>query len=239
VRGTSHVRAGTRCQDASKCEVLAGGKVLLAVASDGAGSAELGGEAAAIVCRRISEAARAHFSETSDLPSDEIIWSWIDEIRDCIALAANRRSVQVREFSATLVGTLVSHNQSLVFHIGDGAVGLRTNGIWQIPSWPEAGEYASTTYFITDENCKLRIFRAEYGANGIAVFSDGIERLALNFASRSAHAPFFTGIIQPVEQATKAGRDRDLSNKLTRYLNSEPVNERTDDDKTLILAVRK
>lgn len=229
-----------RCQDASKCETLREGAVLSAVVSDGAGSATFGGEGAAIVCRTISQMARAHFAFSENLPTDDTLWSWVDEIRDQISLAASKREIPARQFSATLVATIVTAHQALIYHVGDGAVALRLNGEWKVPSWPETGEYASTTYFVTDEpSARLRITRVEGPADAVAAFSDGLERLALNFTSRDAHIPFFTGIFQPVAAANAPGRDRNLSAQLARYLDSPVVNERTDDDKTLVLAARK
>jgi hypothetical protein len=71
----------------------------------------------------------------------------------------------------------------------------------------------------------------------IAVFSDGIERLALEFSSKTAHGPFFESMFAPMRDASP-GRDRPLSRALQRFLDGPTVCDRTDDDKTLILAKR-
>ena len=70
----------------------------------------------------------------------------------------------------------------------------------------------------------------------MAVFSDGLERLVLNFAQKQPHAPFFDRMFGPVERSERVGDDRDLKTALRRYLDTPSVNERTDDDKSLILA---
>jgi hypothetical protein len=44
-------------------------------------------------------------------------------------------------------------------------------------------------------------------------------------------------MIAPLDTGNALGRDRDLSAKLAAYLDSSLVCERTDDDKTLVLAV--
>lgn len=240
VRGTSHVRTGLRCQDASICGALAGDTVLSVIVSDGAGSASYGGQGSALICRTISQLARTHFAQASDLPSDDDIWSWVDECRDRITLAATRRDTTARQFSATLVGAFITPTSVLIYHVGDGAVALRADGQWIVPSWPESGEYASTTYFVTDEpSPRLRITRLEIVVDGVAAFTDGIERLALNFAEQRPHTPFFTGIIQPIDVLQQVGRNAALAAKLAVYLDSPAVNERTDDDKTLVLAGRR
>jgi hypothetical protein len=239
VRGTSHIRTGLRCQDASKCELKSGGTVLSVVLSDGAGSAAFGGEGASLVCRTITEHVRRHFEKQTGFPTDDTVWSWIDECRDRIVLAASHRAIDPRQFSSTLIGALIGNEETVIFHIGDGAVALRMDGAWSIPSWPESGEYASTTYFVTDEpSPRLRISRLFGAVTGMAAFTDGLERLALNFAEQKPHAPFFNGIIQPLDILRSSGSDKALREKLSAYLNSAPVNDRTDDDKTLVLASR-
>jgi hypothetical protein len=85
----------------------------------------------------------------------------------------------------------------------------------------------------------MRVTQFEKPINALAAFTDGIERIALDLSGQAAHQPFFKGIIQPLDQLTNAGVDRDLSRKLLSYLDSAAINQRTEDDKTLILAVRK
>jgi hypothetical protein len=54
---------------------------------------------------------------------------------------------------------------------------------WSAVSWPEHGEYASTTLFMTDDaELRLRISRGQMRIEAAALFSDGLERLALDFS---------------------------------------------------------
>jgi hypothetical protein len=57
-----------------------------------------------------------------------------------------------------------------------------------------------------------------------------------NLGAGHAHAPFFQGILGPVAGSEIAGRDHKLCAALARYLESDAVNARTDDDKTLLVA---
>jgi hypothetical protein len=69
----------------------------------------------------------------------------------------------------------------------------------------------------------------------VACFTDGLERLALRFDTREVHGPF----LSPMLSALRHHKNPDeLFASLSEFLNSEKVNERTDDDKTLILATR-
>lgn len=218
------------------------GRTLIAVACDGAGSASRGGEGASLVTRRLSLAAEAHLRTSLDLPSDEIVRDWIDSVRDLIAAAAERRELRPRDFATTLVMVIAMPARTLTIHVGDGAaVGrLVDDGRWVALSWPENGEFASTTFFVTDDiEVRLRIERTNYHFDRIALMTDGIERLALDLAGGVPHAPFFQGISEPVARSAITGRDGPLSRKLAQYLSSDAINARTDDDKTLIVASRR
>lgn len=240
-RGTSHERAGTPCQDMSRALLLGRRKsVFAAVVSDGAGSARFGGQGAALTCRAVITGARRYFAKFASLPDDDEVWSWIDDARDRITTAATRRDTESRQFACTLVATLALKNSTMILHVGDGAAVVRIGSEWKSPSWPASGEYASTTFFVTDDPTpQLRITRLPQGTDAVAVFTDGIERLALNFAEARPHAPFFDGIFQPVLRSEVAGRNRALAGSLANYLNSAAINERTDDDKSLVLAARR
>jgi hypothetical protein len=193
------------------------------------------------VCRTVSEAARLFFSQADTLPTDDEIWSWIDLARDRLKEAAKLRSSELRQFASTLVGVLATQNDTLILHVGDGAAVLRVNEDWVAPSWPENGEYASTTFFVTDEPApKLRITRLGAASDSIAVFSDGLERLALDFREKRAHIPFFEGLFPPIWAGRSInGPNRPLAVALKAFLDSPRVVARTDDDKSLILAARQ
>ncbi len=241
-RGTSHVRSDTECQDALYCALVGPVEdVFVAIVSDGAGSAAYGKQGAIIVCRTIMTCARRHFSQTEHLPTDADVRSWLDDARDAIATASEHRSLERRQLAATLVAVLAAKDECLVLHIGDGGAVVRGHDTgWICPSWPANGEYASMTYFVTDDpEPQLRITRVSHRVNCVAVFSDGLERLALDFARQNPHAPFFDGMFRPVLQGAKTGKNKKLSQSLATYLDSAAVNDRTDDDKSLILAARR
>ena len=96
--------------------------------------------------------------------------------------------------AATLVAAIVFNDYAVICHIGDGACvpRKRENISWQVPSWPAHGEYASSTYFVTDDpqpNLQYNLIEGE--VLEVAVFSDGIERLVLDFSKKCASEGFF------------------------------------------------
>lgn len=238
VIGTSHLKAGTRKQDAYKARVTENGTLCLAV-SDGAGSASHGGEGASLVCRTLFGRLWPWFEANHDLPPDDTIREWVDEVRDRIAIAADRRTLVRRDFAATLTMLLVGRHDLLVAQVGDGTVVGRRGDEWGVLCWPENGEFASTTYFVTDDpEPRLNLFRSSEPYDGFAAFTDGIEHLALDHAARGAHPRFFAPMMRPVDQEPGSGKLANLSNALAGYLGGSAICERTDDDKTLILASR-
>ncbi|WP_064811687.1 MULTISPECIES: PP2C family serine/threonine-protein phosphatase [unclassified Rhizobium] len=244
VRGTSHVRSGTRLQDAKRCFVKttrAGEPVFCGIVSDGAGSAKFGGEGASLVCRTLATGARHYFETANNLPDDETIWSWIDDARDRISTAAGKRDLTPRDFAATLVFVLATPEEVAVCHIGDGAIVGREahTGEWVTLSSPENGEYASTTYFITDEQPRARFKRHDGDFDAVTLFSDGIEGLVIDSKTGSPHPGFFQPVIRPLEASEDDGRQMLLSMQLAQFLDSSRINERTDDDKTLVVACRR
>lgn len=235
VIGTSHSQNGDRLQDAFAVSEL-GDNDIFAVVSDGAGSAKFSAYGAWLTCRFLSVRFREWVRANPDLPSDEELTDWIDQLRGRISAIAARRGATPRQFAATLAAIVVARNEAVTLHIGDSAIVGRKCGDWNVLCWPENGEYASSTYFVTDDpEPRLIIARHQREHDAFALFSDGVGDLALSHLEQAAHPRFFDPILRPVDAALGAGRLVELSAKLAAYLAGPSVCERTDDDKTLIL----
>lgn len=244
--GTSHLASGSGCDDAAACleTPSENGPSLICVVSDGAGSAALSRIGSQIVVRAFCRSALA-FVRSGAKPKDldrEVAYSWLDHTRDCIERAALReRASSRRLFAATLVGCIVQTDGLAVLHVGDGACALRLRSEqeWRVPSWPAQGEFASTTNFVTDDpEPSANIAYITGDVAEVAVFTDGLERLALNFAEKKAFAPFFHSMFRALPRQSP-GRNKELSLELRKFLDGPAVTQRTDDDKTLIMARRE
>jgi len=215
---------------------------MVAVISDGAGSASHAEIGSRTVCLTFLKACRSFLlrSPLSSLTEDHV-WDWIDGIREAINVKAKAMEARPRDFAATLVAVLVGPAGSVVVHVGDGAVAVKQASMdqWLVPSWPFQGEYASTTSFVTDDpQPRLVVTPVEGIIDEFAVFSDGIERMVLDHVAKSAHHPFFNRMLAPLKASQAPSLDRDLSAALEAYLQSPAVCERTDDDKSLLLGLR-
>lgn len=233
--GTSHILSGDRLQDAYAVSRI-GQDQIFAVVSDGAGTARFGAYGAWLVCRFLTVHFREWLQENSEMPTAELLAGWIDNLRDQISAIAERRETTPRQFACTLAAVLIAPEEVMTLHIGDSAVVGRRGAEWDVLCWPENGEYASTTYFVTDDpEPRLDIARLPRDHNAFALFSDGVGDLALSHLEQSAHQGFFEPMMRPVDASPDTGRLAELSKKLGAYLAGPSVCERTDDDKTLIL----
>jgi hypothetical protein len=247
VIGTSHVKSGTPCQDHHRCQVFRNGvdEPIIAIAvSDGAGSATRGENGAAITCASLIEQAELFLARSGSLASmtKQDAHEWLDAVRKAIANHASEAEHEVRDYACTMLFALVGVEVAVFLQIGDGVIVVNDQDQhWSWVFWPERGEFANTTFFVTDAAAAdhLRFEQRHGSIDEIALLSDGIEPLVLHYASRTVHAPFFDRMFGPVRRSQVIGEDLALSQDLESYLSSPPILERTDDDKTLVLATRR
>jgi len=206
--------------------------------ADGAGSAEKGGAGAELAI----EAAAAFVAEKVEQGefglSDALATDIVLAVRHAIYAAAESENLKARDFACTFLGVLSSPNGTLVLQVGDGGVVIDTGTGLEVVVVPMSGEYANMTYFVTDEDAVRLMETKTYPDRAIkvAAFTDGIQRLALNLATNTPHVPFFAPFFDGMTKAAVEQEDQ-LQGLLSNFLGSQAVNERTDDDKTLALAV--
>jgi hypothetical protein len=250
VIGTSHEKMGLPCQDSGCSRIVSdpeGRDVLLAVACDGAGSASLSLDGANLTTDRfLREFSQATRQLGLDGITKEFVEDWLSRVRAEIRDRAEAADLSPREFACTLLGAVVGQDRAAFFQIGDGAIVVSNRDEpddygWVF--WPQHGEFANQTNFVTQDNALeiLQFELEERCVDEIAVFTDGIERLVLDLQNKTAHAPFFRtlfGWLVKTEPATVGG-EIPTSEVVNRYLSSKQINDKTDDDKTLMLASRR
>ncbi|HJQ23818.1 MAG TPA: PP2C family serine/threonine-protein phosphatase [Blastocatellia bacterium] len=236
--GASHARAGMPCQDAQQVKARADGTMVIAVA-DGAGSASLADVGAALAVN----AAVAYLDGQAGTQA------WADAAPDqgmctealkaaCAAVeaAAACRQVAARELASTLILVVAMPRAAAAIQVGDGAVVIAAEqGQLIALTTPQSGEYINeTTFLISPGAIETAQFRVYEGAlTRLAVFTDGLQMLALRMPEAQPHAPFFL----PLFRFAAAAHDRQAADaELAQFLASERVRARTDDDVTLVLA---
>lgn len=241
LQGSSHIADGTSCQDSNGVCLLGDDEActLVACVADGAGSAKHSDAGSSIACQSILENAASHFGEFGGFGNfnrDDAL-RWCDDIRTRIQAAAVERDCATRELATTLSAVIAAPNSTAFFQIGDGGIILRTHGVYGVVFWPQSGEYANSTNFLTSDDFKdkLEFLSVRARCRDVALMTDGIERLALRFDQQTPHVPFFEPLFKVLRSAADVAG---LSEGLRSFLSSDSVQQRSDDDKTLILASR-
>jgi hypothetical protein len=173
----------------------------------------------------------------------------VERIRDLVGAVAVLEEMERRDYAATLLVALVDRTSGVFAQIGDGAIVFRNaDGLLEPALWPQNGEYANTTWFVTDDEAAdvVQVAHASEVCD-LALFTDGLQSLALRFASREVHPPFFEPMFQQVRAAARCDSNvaaddvpaPSLDERLAAFLGGDAVNARTDDDKTLVLATRR
>lgn len=238
--GTSHLRAGLPCQDRFACAVLSDGTLVAAVA-DGAGSAAAGELGAEIAVGTLVSHLR-HALEAGRPDLELVLREAAAQAREAIAAEALRREETPRTLASTLLAVVVTPDGGGALQIGDGLIVVSDGGAgWSWVFWPQRGEYANTTYFLTDDDAlgRIQIETFPGSVTDVALMSDGLEPLALHYASRTVHDPFFHGMFQPLLHAEGTAEIGPVSTALEQFLASERIGSRTDDDVSLVLATRR
>lgn len=243
LQGSSHRADDTPCQDTHGVLVLGADATptLVACVADGAGSAKHSEIGSSIACSAILERASKHFAEhkgMTDVDIDEVV-QWCEDARGRIQDAALQHDCRLRDFATTLCVAILAPQGSCFFQIGDGAIIIGDESLYGVVFWPQSGEYANSTNFLTSDDYQeqLEFLAVETPrCSKVAVMTDGLERLALRFDTQTPHVPFF----DPLFRAMRSGMDdSSLNEGLKGFLGSSSVQNRSDDDKTLILATRQ
>ncbi len=245
VRGTSHFKTLTPCQDSCAYMVTDSGVLLIAV-SDGAGSAErsdLGSQQA------VNQTLEVLFGEllgrrpTSQRAWGDLLFETFCETRRRVLRLPGEEGGQPRDYACTLTILIADAIWLVTGQIGDGFAAVQTvDGELIGVTEPQRGEYADTTYFITGDDASDRFVGRVYrqgrdiaAVRCLAAMTDGLTNLAIDKSTRAPHQPFF----EPIMQVPGQIRDYEIAlDDLYRFLASDRINARTDDDKTLVLAGR-
>lgn len=240
--GTSHIQSGKGCEDSVSYEIasIADDNILICCVSDGAGSALYAGEASSWVTQRLVALLIEKVKCDIKL-RDSDIFEIAERIYDELYSKAEGKQVEINEYSCTALGCVLYADKSIFIQIGDGAIITDDGGanyvtVW----WPQNGEYSNTTNFLIDDihlkSLEVKIIQQR--TEEIAITTDGLQMLILSNETRAVHQPFFTNLFKTLRLANKAEDLITLNKRLDEYLRSDKINDRTDDDKTLLLATR-
>ncbi|HEY3111527.1 MAG TPA: PP2C family serine/threonine-protein phosphatase, partial [Chloroflexota bacterium] len=171
-----------------------------------------------------------------------LVEAWLSRFQGRVGLAAEQDGRDRRGFACTFLGAVVADGWAGLVQIGDGAIVVDDGGgpdRYAPFVWPRRGEYANETYFATDDRAAehVDLDLLPRRIDEIALLTDGLQGLVLDYARRAPHGPFFARVFAPFRAASDDCAA--LSAQLAAFLASPRVRARTDDDTTLILATRR
>ena len=100
----------------------------------------------------------------------------------------------------------------------------------------DKGEFANETTFVTSRNAldDMQVSVISHPLEFICAATDGLERVALRVSDWMPFAPFFNPLSEYLAQTPNPDEDKAY---LASFLDSERLNQKTQDDKTLLLCL--
>jgi hypothetical protein len=234
-KGIAHAADGSPCQDAFAYASLGAELAAIAVA-DGAGSAPCSKTGAEIA---VDRAVRYLRNVADVLRTDQSSWpiamrGSFDAARGSIVDHARVQAMPASEFATTLQVVLLGHSTCCYARVGDGG-GVGRIGGTLVPLAPAPGNgYANETRFLTSADSDPEVFVLADHVSDCAVFTDGIQHLAMQLAQWKPYDPFFTPLFDFVRTSPDAALAQDSLHEL---LGADRIDRRTDDDRTLVISV--
>ncbi len=235
-QGTSHVASSTPCQDAQEYRAFDTGEgagCIIAV-SDGAGSAAKADIASKLATVTAIEEFIAMEKHPSSINRDDML-AVFQKVRERLLEAAKNDGAEWRDYSCTLLIAGLSSTTCVFAQVGDGCIVTGNESGFKAVTWPHNGEFANQTTFVVSSTfpAALQFESMQRDFDFVALFTDGIQDLALTYATKTVHDRFFPSFRNGL---LKAEDTTSLLIPLLQFLNSSAVNQRTDDDKTLAMA---
>ncbi len=255
--GAAHLRKGRQSDDAFAMNMV--GSYLVAVASDGAGSARCGAEGSNLLAHGVTEfiAERLENGTVGFMVDSTFENEWralieaaVANVRDKILKDNNiepttsqiaQQETILRDYHATLVGIVTTEDSGLFFHIGDGLcvtfdlpLNFTAAAEAVVPaacSLPQKGEHYGETYFFSMQDWRSYLRLTFFKpASIVLLMSDGVSSFVLH-DDNLLYGPF----IRPIAEYLTGADDHNLAaKKLLDTLTCAQANECSDDDKTLL-----
>ena len=123
VTGQSHTDRNEQGQDYSQTRViqLSDKEFFISLVSDGAGSTKNGGLGAKIACEAMMNKIISSIRNTGDIvASEEEVRNWVSSVRNSMETIAQKNDLPLREYACTLLGAIISDNDSVFFRSAMG-----------------------------------------------------------------------------------------------------------------------
>jgi hypothetical protein len=161
----------------------------------------------------------------------------INKVITALKEQAAKENYSIDDLACTLLIVIATPDGVTAMQIGDGFITVRySESAPELLFPPDKGEYINETTFVTSVNAltEMQVVIQPKQPEFICASTDGLERLAIQISDSTPFAPFFN----PLEQYLRETDNLKESDEyLMSFLNSDRLNARTDDDKTLFLCI--
>lgn len=249
VPGSRHMNEGLSCQDYGGDRTL--NQVLIGAVADGAGSAahaEVGAQLATTIILDYLEASEKWLQKQQSswltLPNEhvkevaqEFFTKAVKYILKKLDQQVQANRYEMQDVACTLIAFVATPHSIAAMQIGDGFIVVRLKDQnYTLMFQPDKGEYANQTTFLTSPNA-LSTMKTQvvFGSQSfICAATDGLESVAIRRSDWTPFSPFFN----PLEEFMAETVNPDQNDGyLVDFLTSERLNQRTNDDKTILLCL--
>src|SRR5262249_6546197 len=144
----------------------------------------------------------------------------------------------LHDLSTTLLLAVATPEQTAAGQVGDGAVVARigADGLTALTRPPRTEHLNETTFLTSDDaTAEMQFALCDEPARGLVLLADGRQWRGLRSPPGRPPPPFFA----PLLRFTAGAEPARAEEQLRAFLQSPGVAQRTDDDLTLLLAVRQ
>ncbi|MEH1819552.1 MAG: PP2C family serine/threonine-protein phosphatase [Nostoc sp.] len=241
--GTSHQKQGIGCQDYGNYRSF--DDVIVGAVADGAGSAKHSDVGSRLVVETVLKC----FSEINEFPqkqdsqplsqeeAQKVFAEIVNKVITELQKQAAKEDYSINDLACTLLVFVANPDWVAAMQIGDGFIVRRSeDSEYQLLFQPDKGEFANETTFITSTNAlkEMQVKVINEKQEFLCASTDGLEKVAIRLSDWKPFLPFF----KPLEEYLHEPVNEEEEDKyLKEFLNSERLNSRTGDDKTLLLCL--
>ncbi|MEH2303970.1 PP2C family serine/threonine-protein phosphatase [Nostoc sp.] len=247
--GTSHQKQGIGCQDYGDSRIFK--DVIIGAVADGAGSAKHSDVGSRLAVETVLKC----FSDINEFPekqeefeqgfsqplskeeAQKVFAKIVNQIITELQKQADEGDYSINDLACTLLVFVATPDWVAAMQIGDGFIVIRSQeSEYQLLFQPDKGEFANETTFITSTNAlkEMQVRVITEKQEFICASTDGLEKVAIRLSDWQPFSPFFKPLEEYLHEPVNS---EDEDKYLMEFLNSERLNSRTDDDKTLLLCL--
>jgi serine/threonine protein phosphatase PrpC len=249
VIGTSHQQQRLPCQDYGGDRIL--DEVMVGAVADGAGSAkhaDIGAKLAVKIALRYLAGTEEWLQKRQNSwqtqpkpPTEELARKLFTKVVSKVSFGLEKQAINhgycVDDLASTLLAFIATPDWIAAMQIGDGFIVTRSQKTdYQLVFQPDKGEFVNQTTFVTSANAlsEMQVKVLLHPPTFICASTDALEKVAIRLRDWTAFSPFFQPLEEYLCETLEPKQDDEY---LINFLESDRLNDRTDDDKTLLLCL--